>query len=56
MRWMTGYGWGECAQDGLKVTVEISSVNRRQSEISVNLPRGTPQGKRIATRIRIYSY
>jgi uncharacterized protein (TIGR00255 family) len=36
---MTGYGWGECAQDGLKVTVEISSVNRRQSEISVNLPR-----------------
>jgi uncharacterized protein (TIGR00255 family) len=36
---MTGYGWGECAQDGFKVTVELSSVNRKQSEISINLPR-----------------
>lgn len=36
---MTGYGWGECAQDGFKVTVELSSVNRKQSEIGVNLPR-----------------
>ena len=36
---MTGYGWGECAQDGYKVTVELSSVNRKQSEIAVNLPR-----------------
>lgn len=36
---MTGYGWGECSQDGLKVTVELSSVNRKQSEISVALPR-----------------
>lgn len=36
---MTGYGRGECAQDGFKITVEISSVNRRQMEISVNLPR-----------------
>ena len=36
---MTGYGWGECAQDGFKVTVELSSVNRKQSEIAVNLPR-----------------
>jgi uncharacterized protein (TIGR00255 family) len=39
MKSMTGYGRGECAQDGFKVTVELSSVNRRQSEISVNLPR-----------------
>jgi uncharacterized protein (TIGR00255 family) len=39
MKSMTGYGWGECARDGFKVTVEISSVNRKQSEISVNLPR-----------------
>src|SRR5216110_1724429 len=39
MRSMTGYGRGECAQDGFKVTVELSSVNRKQSEISVNLPR-----------------
>ena len=36
---MTGYGWGECSRDGFKVTVELSSVNRKQSEISVNLPR-----------------
>ncbi len=36
---MTGYGRGECAQDGVKITVELSSVNRKQSEISVVLPR-----------------
>jgi uncharacterized protein (TIGR00255 family) len=36
---MTGYGRGECAQDGFKVTVEISSVNRKQTEIAVNLAR-----------------
>ncbi len=35
---MTGYGRGECAQAGFKVTVEANSVNRKQSEISVNLP------------------
>jgi uncharacterized protein (TIGR00255 family) len=36
---MTGYGRGECSQRGLKVTVEVSSVNRKQTEIAVNLPR-----------------
>lgn len=35
---MTGYGRGECARRGLKITVEVSSVNRKQSEIAVNLP------------------
>src|SRR6185503_3419637 len=39
MKSMTGYGWGECSRDGFKVTVELSSVNRKQSEIAVNLPR-----------------
>jgi uncharacterized protein (TIGR00255 family) len=39
MKSMTGYGWGEFAQDGFKITVELSSVNRKQSEISINLPR-----------------
>ncbi|MGA2862893.1 MAG: YicC/YloC family endoribonuclease [Verrucomicrobiota bacterium] len=39
MKSMTGYGRGESSQDGLKVTVELSSVNRKQTEISVNLPR-----------------
>ena len=36
---MTGYGRGDCSQDGFKITVEISSVNRKQTEISVNIPR-----------------
>jgi uncharacterized protein (TIGR00255 family) len=39
MKSMTGYGRGESSQDGLKITVELSSVNRKQTEISVNLPR-----------------
>src|SRR6266542_1274573 len=39
MKSMTGYGWGECSQNGFKVTFELSSVNRKQSEISINLPR-----------------
>ena len=36
---MTGYGRGDCARDGFKITVELSSVNRKQAEISCNLPR-----------------
>jgi len=36
---MTGYGRGECSRDGFKITVELSSVNRRQAEISLTLPR-----------------
>lgn len=36
---MTGYGRGDCSQDGFKITVELSSVNRKQSEISIALPR-----------------
>lgn len=36
---MTGYGRGESGQDGFKITVELSSVNRKQAEISVTLPR-----------------
>ena len=36
---MTGYGRGECVQDGFKITAELSSVNRKQAEIAVNLPR-----------------
>ncbi len=39
MKSMTGHGWGECSRQGFKVTVELSSVNRKQSEISMNLPR-----------------
>ncbi|MCI0533755.1 MAG: YicC family protein [Verrucomicrobiales bacterium] len=39
MKSMTGYGRGEASQRGHKITAELSSVNRRQSEISVSLPR-----------------
>ena len=39
MKSMTGYGRGDCSQDGFKITVELSSVNRKQTEISINLPR-----------------
>jgi uncharacterized protein (TIGR00255 family) len=36
---MTGYGRGECSKDGVKFTVELNSINRRQSDIAVNLPK-----------------
>ncbi|MCL4179843.1 MAG: YicC family protein [Verrucomicrobia bacterium] len=36
---MTGHGRGEATADGHKATVELSSVNRRQSEMSIHLPR-----------------
>ena len=39
MKSMTGYGRGGHAQNGFKISVELSAVNRRQSEISLNLPR-----------------
>lgn len=36
---MTGYGRGESTCDGNKITVEISSVNRKSAEVALNLPR-----------------
>jgi uncharacterized protein (TIGR00255 family) len=36
---MTGYGRGESAKDGFKFTVELNSINRKQSDISINLPK-----------------
>lgn len=39
MKSMTGYGRGEYSQNGLKVTAEVSSVNRKQAEVNVYLPR-----------------
>jgi uncharacterized protein (TIGR00255 family) len=39
MKSMTGYGRGEGARHRLKITVEVSSVNRKQTEVSVTLPR-----------------
>jgi uncharacterized protein (TIGR00255 family) len=36
---MTGYGRGESVKDGFKFTVELNSVNRKQSDITINLPK-----------------
>ena len=36
---MTGYGRGECAAEGRRITAEIKSVNHRYNEIQVKLPR-----------------
>ena len=36
---MTGYGRGEHSIDGAKVVVELKSVNRKQAEIVLRLPR-----------------
>jgi len=39
MKSMTGFGRGECLSKGLRCSVEISTVNRRNAEIVINLPR-----------------
>ncbi|HYR59628.1 MAG TPA: YicC/YloC family endoribonuclease [Chthoniobacteraceae bacterium] len=39
MRSMTGYGRGQCVQNGAKFSVELNSVNRKQSDVVVTLPR-----------------
>ena len=39
MRSMTGYGRGETDHNGIKFNVELNSVNRKQSDIVINLPR-----------------
>src|SRR3954454_14241425 len=36
---MTGYGRGEADCDGTRLSVEVNSVNRKQSDIVINLPR-----------------
>ncbi|HEX7517061.1 MAG TPA: YicC/YloC family endoribonuclease [Chthoniobacterales bacterium] len=36
---MTGYGRGEVDHGGAKLSVELNSVNRKQSDIVVNVPR-----------------
>ncbi|MDI9401897.1 MAG: YicC/YloC family endoribonuclease [Limisphaerales bacterium] len=37
---MTGYGGGEASKMGIRVTVDVSSLNRKQSELSISLPGG----------------
>ena len=36
---MTGFGEGTASVGGIRVTVEISSVNRKQLDVNINLPR-----------------
>jgi uncharacterized protein (TIGR00255 family) len=36
---MTGFGDGSAAADGIRVSVEISSVNRKQLDVNISLPR-----------------
>ncbi len=49
MRSMTGYGRGEAEAHGTKLSVELSTVNRKQSEIAINLPRDLTE---LEARIR----
>ena len=49
MRSMTGYGRGEAECEGAKLSVELSTVNRKQSEIVINLPRDLAE---LEARIR----
>lgn len=37
---MTGYGGGEASKMGIRVTVDVNSLNRKQSELSISLPGG----------------
>ncbi len=46
---MTGYGRGQSAYNGTKFSVELNSVNRKQSDITVNLPRELAQ---LEARVR----
>ena len=39
MRSMTGYGRGQSTFDGARFSVELNSVNRKQSDVTVSLPR-----------------
>ena len=39
MRSMTGYGRGQSGTNGAQFCVELNSVNRKQSDIAVTLPR-----------------
>jgi uncharacterized protein (TIGR00255 family) len=40
MRSMTGYGKGEAAEGGLRLSVEIQSFNRKQIDLALTLPKG----------------
>ncbi len=43
MKSMTGFGRGEVTAGGLRFSVELASVNRKQSDIVINVPRELPE-------------
>lgn len=49
MNSMTGFGRGETRNEEMNISVELSGVNRKQSEISINLPRGLSE---LETKVR----
>jgi uncharacterized protein YicC (UPF0701 family) len=49
---MTGYGRGESSQNGFKVTVELSSVNRKQKR---NLRYPAAEMEMLEAQIRMSS-
>jgi len=52
MKSMTGYGRGEHTQEGYKIVTEVSTVNRRQAEVNVYLPRELdPLDARVRTEV-----
>ena len=53
LRSMTGYGRGSAAKSGARVEVQASSVNRRQLDIHINLPRTlAPLESRVTEEVR----
>jgi uncharacterized protein (TIGR00255 family) len=52
MKSMTGYGRGEHTQEGYKISAEVSTVNRKQAEINIYLPRELePLEARVRTEV-----
>jgi uncharacterized protein (TIGR00255 family) len=52
MKSMTGYGRGEKTQEGYKIVAEVSTVNRKQAEVNVYLPRELePLDSRVRTEV-----
>lgn len=50
---MTGFGAGTASVGGIRVTVEISSVNRKQLDINIGLPRNlVALDARVQSRVR----
>lgn len=51
MNSMTGFGRGEARNEQLSISVELSGVNRKQTEIAVNLPRGLSELETVVRQV-----